>query len=817
MKLRSKAVVPYKGEVVDLCVENSHTYNVEGVGVHNSGGGSLVAYVLYITDLDPLKWDLPFARFLSVYRKGAPDIDTDLADRDKVLEQLRGFFGFENVVPISNYNTFKLKTLVKDIGKFYGVPFEETNAATRTVEDEVRKAVTKHGDDKNLFVLKYEEAMGYLCASKAPDAKPVCSGCTPGCTKEVSPSFRSFMSKHPEVQESIQVLFKQNRSLGRHAGGVLIADDLPSKMPLVASKGEPQSPWVEGVNFKHLEYIGNFIKYDLLGLETMRLIERTIELILIKEGNAKPTFDDIKSWYERFLAPDVIDFSDPKAYEVYEKARWAGIFQLTSQGAQRLFVKAKPKSIIDIATLTSIYRPGPLAANVDKLYLEAKNDGKELEWGDHRINDILKKTYSCIIFQEQVMELAEKVAGFPKDKCDEVRRAIMKRSISGGEAAKKAAQETRDGFVQGCVKNGYTEQVANNLYDKILYFAGYGFNKAHAVAYAIDSFWCAWLMAHYEEQWLCSYLESMSHTPDQRAKAFGEAKALGYQIVPIDINHASLGWTVLPGKKLMPSMTSVKGVGDSAVEEIMEMRPFETIEQLLYNEDGTWRPSKFNRKAMEALIKVRAFDSLGCVGDGKVFRSYRHMYETLMGTYTEVVPVRKGSEETVERVRDHGTMIKRSTKKDPHEGLKNLYTLARGLVDDFGQEWTRKELAENKAECFGSADVVSIFEPGIFDRLAAKGVKPIEDLETGETSHVWFITVTAPAKKGAQPTCGVLKTTRNKKTYVQAFVTGQVGKVLRMNLWGAKDLLEPFKLYIAEVKRDDYGFSSTLWKIKEIA
>lgn len=300
MKLKSKTVVPYKGEVVDLCVANSHTYNVEGVGVHNSGGGSLVAYVLHITDLDPLFWDLPFARFLSVYRKGAPDIDTDLADRDKVLEELRGFFGWENVVPISNYNTFKLKTLVKDIGKFYGVSFEETNAATRTVEDEVRKATMKEGDDKNLFVLTYDEAMGFHCAkAKEPNAKPVCSGCTQACTKPVSSSFRAFIEKNPVVAESIKILFKQNRSLGRHAGGVLIADDLPNKMPLVTSKGkgdvrEPQSPFVEGVNYKHLEKIGEFIKYDLLGLETLRLIERTIELILLKEGLVELEIEGVK-------------------------------------------------------------------------------------------------------------------------------------------------------------------------------------------------------------------------------------------------------------------------------------------------------------------------------------------------------------------------------------------------------------------------------------------------------------------------------------------------------------------------------------------
>jgi len=747
-----------------------------------SGGGSLVAYVLYITDLDPLKWDLPFARFLSVYRKGAPDIDTDLANRDKVLDELRKFFGFENVVPISNYNTFKLKTLVKDIGKFYGVSFEDTNAATRTVEDEVRKAVTKHGDDKNLFVLTFDEAMGFhCCKAKEPNAKPICQGCTAECNKPVSKSFRDFMEKYPVVTEAIKILFKQNRSLGRHAGGVLIADDLPNKMPLIASGGEPQSPWVEGVNFKHLEYIGNFIKYDLLGLETLRLIERTIELILIKEGNKKPTFADVKQWYEQHLSPDVIDFEDPRPFEVYEQGRWAGIFQLTSHGAQRLFVKAKPKSVIDIATLTSIYRPGPLAANVDKLYLEAR-EGKELEWGDDRINAILKKTYSCIIFQEQVMELAEKVAGFPKDKCDEVRRAIMKRSISGGEAAKKAAQETRDGFVKGCIANGYTEKVANNLYDKILYFAGYGFNKAHAVAYAIDSYWCAWLMTYYEEQWLSAYVESMLNHPDKKAKAFGEIKRLGYTIVPIDINYASAEWTVLPGKKFMPSLLSCKGVGDTAAEEIMENRPFKDLSEMLWNEDGSWRPSKFNKRALDTLIKVGAFDSLECVGEGRVFNSYRHMHEVII---------------------ENSDIIKKSPKKDSHFGRKMMYELARALAPM--EEWTRKELAANQIEAFGSLDVSSLLEPEVLKRLEEKGVRSLDEWDKKDL--YWFCIQDALPKK-----------TKTGKQYLLFQASGPLGKMYRMNSWGWDGLKKfaPWQVVIAEVDRNDFGFSTTMWRVKEL-
>lgn len=233
--------------------------------------------------------------------------NTDLSDRDKTLNELRTFFGYENVVPISNYNSFKVKSLLKDLSKFYGIPYEEVNDATRTVEQSVRRAVTKHGDDKNLFVLTYEEALKY--------DKP----------------FKDFIERHPEVSQSMIVLFKQNKSLSRHAGGVLIADDLPNKMPLITSGGEPQSPWVEGTNFKHLEKVGNFIKYDLLGLETLRLIERTEELIIaadrtkrgwfefkLEDGTTKCLFGDQQVLTARGLvnAQDLKDDDDIKSFEV---------------------------------------------------------------------------------------------------------------------------------------------------------------------------------------------------------------------------------------------------------------------------------------------------------------------------------------------------------------------------------------------------------------------------------------------------------------------------------------------------------------------
>lgn len=220
-----------------------------------SSGGSLVAYLLTITDLDPIKYKCQFERFLSITRVGMADIDVDVGDRDAVIDVLRKEFGYNNVIPISNYNQFKVKSLIKDLARFYGIPYEEVNEATKTVEQEVRKATQKHGDDKNLFVLTFDDAMKY------------------------SPSFSSFIEKHPQIAESMNVLFKEQRSLGRHAGGVCILDNGPEDLPLIVNGGEPQTPWVEGTGGKQLEPLGT-IKYDILGLETMRLISDTVKRIL---------------------------------------------------------------------------------------------------------------------------------------------------------------------------------------------------------------------------------------------------------------------------------------------------------------------------------------------------------------------------------------------------------------------------------------------------------------------------------------------------------------------------------------------------------
>jgi DNA polymerase-3 subunit alpha len=244
-------------KIVDIAKEEMFL----GLG-RGSAAGSLVCYVLDITGIDPIKYNLIFERFLSPDRVEMPDIDTDCENRDLLFDLMREKLGTENVIPISNYLTFKLKTLVRDISRLYSIPLEEVNDALRTVEEDVKAATHKVGEDKNLFVLTYDDAIQH------------------------SPSFKTFVDAHPEVVESISVLFKQNKALGRHAGGVIVSERIAERMPMITARGEMQTPWVEGMHYKHLESLG-WIKFDLLGLETLRVIHRAEDLLIMNKGKAR--------------------------------------------------------------------------------------------------------------------------------------------------------------------------------------------------------------------------------------------------------------------------------------------------------------------------------------------------------------------------------------------------------------------------------------------------------------------------------------------------------------------------------------------------
>ena len=722
-----------------------------------SAAASLVAYVLELTNIDPIEYGLMFERFLNPSRKGAPDIDTDVSDRDLLIELLRAELGERNVIPISNYNTFKLKSLVKDVSRFYGIPFQEVNKALKTVETDVKRAVMTRGQDKNLFVLKFEDAVKH------------------------SPTFRTFIEKYPDVGEPIEILFQQNKALGRHAGGVIISENIAERMPVIMARGELQTPWVEGMQYKHLEEFG-WIKFDLLGLETLRLVERTISLILRRHhGVEDPTFDQIKEWFDEHMDPKVLDMNDQKVYDyVYRDGHFAGVFQLTSSGSQKLFKRAQPKNIVDIATLTAIYRPGPLSAKVDRLYVKAKKNPAAIDYGHPLIKEVLEETYGMIVFQEQVMKLCAIVAGFPEAETDTLRRNIMKRKGSEQHETLAAATATKKRFVAGAVKNGVPERIADELYEKILYFAGYGFNRAHSVSYAVDSYYCAWLHTYYEEEWMCAYLESMSTNDKKRARAFAEAKAMGYKIVPLDVNHAEKTWTILEGKKFMPSFLTCKGIGSAAIDEILQNRPYNTIDEFLWNESGKWRHSKFNKRALEALIGIKAFGSMDIVGDGKVFESYRQMHS---------VVIEKNNE------------IKKWTKKDPERGQRNFRELC--LETAGCGEWTRREVAERSTKYLGSFNAGLLIPQEVIDKFEEMNIRSLD--EYCEKDLYWFLVADA-----------VPKLTKNGRPYLIVTGTGLAGARHRMFCWSwdGETQLAPYCLCVAEMSSNDFGYQTSMKRLK---
>jgi DNA polymerase III alpha subunit len=271
-----------------------------------------------------------------------PDIDQDWSDRDKAVKMIAEYFGGENVIPITNINQLQLRSLIKDVARLHGLPFEEINKQTSLIEQEALSERKKEaGFDRQVWVLTYEEA------------------------EKHSPSFRKLMEEHPEFKQTIQVLFKQIRGLSRHAGGVVVTENAEESLPLITVSGELQTPWTEGLNYRHLEPFG-FIKFDVLGLGTLRIFENTIRKILIKQGKKHPKFKDIRKWFVENLHPDNNLMEDQQVFKsVFWEGKYAGIFQFVNSKTQDFMKQMKPKNVKDIAIATSIFRPGPLCLSED--------------------------------------------------------------------------------------------------------------------------------------------------------------------------------------------------------------------------------------------------------------------------------------------------------------------------------------------------------------------------------------------------------------------------------------------------------------------
>ena len=564
--------------VADMANDNM----LSGPG-RGSAAGSLVSYVLGITQVDPIKYGLLFSRFLRSDATDYPDIDYDVSDAFGLKELLAEKWGETTVVPISNFNTLQLRSLIKDISKLYKVPFTEVNSVTgRMVKEATPKAKAKHGIKAGVYAPTFEEVMEY------------------------SESLGKFLNKYPQIKTHVEALVGQVRSTSRHAGGVVIGEDLDKHMPLICSGGVVQTPWSEGMNVRHLEPLG-FIKFDILGLSTLEMIQSAVSHVLKRHhGVDDPTFKDIKDYYDKYLHPDSIDLNDQNVYKnIFHRGKFVGTFQFTNSGAQRLAKRAKPKDIIDISAITSIYRPGPLSAGVDKSYVKAKKESEGVHYLNDIVEEVTKETAGFLIFQEQIALLAHKLGkDISLEEGNKLRKLLTKKGTGKGAEEKI---DIMNRFVAGCQEKGIDVESASALWRNFEYFSGYGFNKSHAVAYSILSFQCAWLYNYYPECWMAAFLDKEPES--RKEQAISLAQKHGFKVKNIDINTSTSQWEISEdGKTLLQPFTSIKGLGDKAIEQIVENRPFNSIEELLFNEDVVY--SKLNKRALHALCLSGALDSL---------------------------------------------------------------------------------------------------------------------------------------------------------------------------------------------------------------
>jgi len=719
---------------MDQICQKANEQMLAGPG-RGSAAGSLVAYALDITQVDPLKYDLQFSRFMRADATDYPDIDYDVADSMVLKEILIKDWGEDKVAPISNWNTLQLKSLIKDISKFYGIEFKEVNTVTSAMMGEaLGPAKKKHGITTGMYTPTFEDTM------------------------EFSDTLKKFLAKYPHVKTHVEMLYGQVRSCSRHAGGVVIGENLNKRMPLINSGGVRQTPWSEGQNVRHLEPMG-FIKFDVLGLSTLKMIEGAIKHILKrKHGVENPNFKDVKAFYDKHLHPDVIDFNDQKIYEnIFHAGKWAGVFQFTETGAQRFCQQVKPTNLIDLAAITSIYRPGPLGAGVHNDYVEARENPQRLKFLNEEHRAITQETYGYLIFQEQIAALAHKLGkDITLDEGNMLRKVLTKKG-TGKEV--KVKNTLREKFIKGIVEKGMKKTTGERMWDTFEYFSGYGFNKSHAVSYCIISYQCAWLLNYHRSEWMAAFLDKEPES--RKEKAINIAKAAGFDIKEIDVNSSGRVWEISEdGQTLIQPLSSIKGLGDAAIDQIEAHRPFKKIEDFLFSEEIVY--SKLNKKALDVLCRAGAMQSLM---DDR-FTGGKHFWSAVCVDRPRKL---KNLEENIEIYKPEG---------------------------DFSDE----EKIGYLVELTGVFPFNRVMKPEVYQQLNQIFIPPIANYDPELSDCVWFI-----------PRKVVPKKTKTGKDYWILEVIDDTNTLTKIRVWGVQPYDKIFvnKPYLAKLEHNDkWGFST---------
>lgn len=730
-------------------VDTAKKTGLVGCG-RGSAAGSLISYLTNITQIDPIRFDLQFERFITVDDPTSfPDIDTDFEEpaelKELLAEEWKKKYDLD-VIPISNYNTLKLRNLLKDICKLQNVPFQEVNDITNKIFAEATKpAKIKHDVESGMYEPNFEDAV------------------------EFSPSFRDFLKKYPTVANYLGTLAGEIRSTSRHAAGTLIAENLNEQLPLIAAKGLQQTPFTEGQRVRELEPMG-FLKFDFLGLATLRMVNRAIELILEKDLGYKPSFKECEEYYNKYLHPDVLDLNDQKVYEeVYHAGKWIGVFQFAQRPVQQFAKKVRPTSIVQLSDVTAIYRPGPLAAGVDKKYLEtADQEYKKYP----ALVEVFDATKGHLIYQETISKFANVVGDFSLAEGNKLRKLLTKKGIGD---TKEKLEKYKKGILENGQKKGIPAWLLNQIWVDIERSSQYLFNFSHSLSYSINSFQCAWLLTYHPLEWCCAFLDK--EPIDRKEAAIAAVKSNGYEIGELSLNKSDgYNWRVVDDK-LIPPLSSVKGLGDSAISELLKYRPFASIDELIHHPTLDYR--KFSKKGLDSLSRAGALNFM----IDKRFTGTKHFWASLQ------MFDRKAAEK----------------KKKP----KFFQDFIDEAAQDFSGDFSKTEVINNTVELTGLFPVELVATPNLLRMLNSKGVPPISEFDP-DLLVAWLI-----------PREVIQKATGKGKPYYIVKATDINSAFVEIKCWGVdleRDQVYTDRVYAVKLQYDDtWGFSTngglSKWKL----
>lgn len=620
-----------------------------------SAAGSLINYLLGITKLDPIRYGLFFERFLDYERDDFPDIDVDFSDVEKIKHLICDYVGEDNFAYISTYGTFQLLSLFRDVARIFDIPLELVSAMSKELKN---------------------EEIEYRRFHNIPPVEKVEKEALLKIFRKVAKEFR-FDKQYEDVSGHLEVLLNQFRQVGRHAGGIVVCNNIFKKMPIIYQKGEMQTSYVESGTHKILSKFG-FIKYDILGSETLRYQGYISRLL------GRSIADEVD--------PDKIDLKDPKIYEVYKKGYTLGVFQFASNDITDFTKRVQPDSFEEVCDISAAYRPGPMGINVPGDYVSNKRSPHSITYLHEKLKKILGYSKGLPIYQEQVMQITNELGGLSLSEGNIIRKAISKEQKS-----ERVLQ-----FKERCMKNfkanGMSNEDAEALWKMLAKYSGYGFNKSHAYCYGMISVQTAYMKAHYPAEFYAAYLSS--ENIEKYSAAANEMRHFGFKIVIPKLNQADIDFTA-HGTDLMVGLHNIKGIGSKQANAIVKVYQDEKCESMAdFFTSDKLEHRLVNKNVTKVLINIGFFDDF-CDNRRDLLAFFENYWSRFRRGLN--VAFSKASKKYVDKYSDMKKVFNDSWRKR-HKLLKEKYPeyYARTKVEKITANF-RKEHGKNWRERFNLA------------------------------------------------------------------------------------------------------------------